>query len=247
MAESMHDESRAQRRARRWPSIAVAVVAAAALSLSGWLFVKDHAIDAAASSSPANATRDELAVRSLTFMASSLQLADTMQRQGIYGLRSLGLNNYLSHVITPLGGSLVTARNNWTLALSGGWACLTFIHDPGGWTFTKVTRGVCLGAPIEASPIVSKERAFLAIARISKEDDAAVVAATAIGDAAQGVRGQPLFTIGTISREFKLLSTQRFQWTASPLGVTVVLHTSEACLMPTVSHAAVEVLPGPCR
>lgn len=244
---STHDESQEHVRPRRWPSVAVALVAVVALSLAGWLFVKDHANDAAASASPANAARDRLAVRSLNFMASSLQLANTMQRQGIYGLRNLGLTYYLKDVISPLGGSLVTAQDQWTLALGGGWACLTWEHDPGGWTWTKVTRGVCPGAPIEASPTVSKTRAFLALAKTSRDNDAAVVAATAIGDAAQGVRGQPLFTIGSISKELKLLTSQRVRWTASPLGVTVVLHTSEACLMPTVSHAAVEVIPGPCR
>lgn len=241
---SIHDESYVRVHPRRWPTVAVALIAAAALVLTGWLFLKDRATDAAASPSPANATRDQLAVRSLNMLASSLLLADSMQRQGIYGLRDLGLNDYLTNVITPLGGSLITARDSWTLALGGGWACLTWEHDPGGWTWTKVTRGVCNGAAIEASPTVSKARAFLAIARTSKDDNAAVVAATAIGNAAPGVRRQPLFTIGTIARE---LRTERVPWTASPEGVTVVLHTSEACLMPTVSHNAVEVIPGPCR
>ena len=53
--------------------------------------------------------------------------------------------------------------------------------------------------------------------------------------------------IGIIAREFKVLSSQPFRWSASPEGVTVVLHNSEACLMPTISHNAVDVVPGPCR
>jgi hypothetical protein len=249
-AVSMHDESHENTRhapPRRWPSALVAMIAIVAISLTGWLFVKDRATDAAASSSRANAKRDELAVKSLNLIATSLELANAMERQGIYGLRDLGLRDYLADVITPLGGTLITAHNAWTLALGGGWACLTWEHNPGGATWSTVTRGVCAGTAIEATPRVSKGRVFLALARTSKAEDAAVVAATAIGNAAPGVRGAPMFTIGTISREFKLLSTHPFLWSASPEGVTVVLHTSEACLMPTVSHQAVEVIPGPCR
>jgi hypothetical protein len=243
----MQDDNKTRARPRRWPSALVAVVAVVALSLTGWLYAQDRANDAAASSSRVNAQRDKVAVKSLDLMASALQLANSMQRQGIYGLRDLGLHDYLTNVITPLDGSLVTARNGWTLALDGGWACLTWETNPGGSTWTAVTRGICAGAPIEATPTVSEARVLVAVARTSKVEGAAVVAATAIGDAAPGIHGEPMFTIGTIAREFKLLNSQPFRWSESPEGVTVVLHTSEACLMPTVSHQAVEVIPGPCR
>jgi hypothetical protein len=246
----MQDESQVRAHPsprRRWPSALLAIVIVAALSLTGYLFVRDRANDAAASSSRANAARDELAVKSLGLLSASLQLANTMERQGIYGLRDLGLHDYLVNIIEPLGGSLITQHNQWTLALGGGWACLTWERNPGGWTWTKVTRGVCGGAPIEATSAVSEGRVLIAIARTSKVEDAAVAAATAIDDAAPGTRGAPMFTIGIIAREFKVLASQPFRWSASPEGVTVVLHNSEACLMPTISHNAVDVVPGPCR
>jgi hypothetical protein len=211
--------------------------------LTSWLVVRDRTNAAEASSSPANAARDELAVKSMRLMAGSLDLGETMQHRGVFGFGGIGVHDSLKNIIEPFGGTLTRSRVGWTLALGGGWACLSWVRAPNGWDWTRVTRGICSSAPINATPEVSSAEVLLAIAHASQVQGAAVAAAFATEGVAPT---DATLTVQTIETGFRQIKTLPFHWAATPFGLSVMVRQSSACFEPTTTQEAVLVRLGAC-
>jgi hypothetical protein len=149
----------------------VAAGVVASVLLTTVLVVLDHENDAAASSSPANAQRDALAVTTLHDLASQLAQADAVRAEGIVGLRQIQFRE-LDLLVADLGGTLETTSNQWSLALDGGWSCLRWAHG-GPWN-GHVTRGVCPNTPIVTTPVFPARTYALAQRQVAAQEGTVV-------------------------------------------------------------------------
>lgn len=177
-------------------------------------------------------------------MAGSLDLGETMQHRGVFGFGDIGLHDSLKNIIEPFGGTLTRSRDCWTLALGGGWASLSWVRAPNGWDWTKVTRGVCPSAPINATPEVSSAQVLVAIAHASQVQRAAVAAAFAT-EAMEP--SNVTLTVQTIENRFRKVKALPFHWAATPFGLSVMVSQSSACFEPTTTQQAVLVRLGACN
>jgi hypothetical protein len=130
------------------------VLAVTSLALTGALFARDRQNAASASGSRANARQDDLALATLQSLSRTLRLDVALARSGLgrLGLGRLDVHAVESTVVAPLGGTLERLHGEWTLALDGGFACLTW-HA--GHT-TTAARGVCSdNTPLVVAPTIS--------------------------------------------------------------------------------------------
>ena len=235
-----------RRQPRRWPSALVATAVVSALALTGLLVFQDRENADAASSARANSARDAVAFESLQQVSHSIELASSLQRAGILGLERIGVRDFQSLVVSPLGGMVIATPSQWTLALGGGWACMS-LAEVAGWRPPSVTRGVCSGAPIVRTPSVSAAALDGAIQRVERKQraalDAALVAA-AISSTSQG--HDPRFSLRSLADHFRRLDHVDFRAQVMPSGVTVTSKTSVACVRPTSTAQFVRIVLGPC-
>lgn len=228
---------------RHWPAALAACGVVAAIVLTSWLVIRDRDNAAAASSSSANTARDELAVKSLRLMAGSLDLGETMQHRGVFGLGGIGLHASMKNIVRPFGGTLTKSQSGWTLALGGGWACLSWVRAQNGWDWTRVARGICPSAPINATPVVSSAQVLVAIAYASRVQRAAVAAAFATETMGPS---DGTLTVQSIENGLRARKSLPFQWAATPYGLSVMVSQSSACFEPTTTQEPVLVRLGAC-
>ncbi len=231
---------------RRWPAAAVAVAVVVALALTVLLVLRDQQNEAAASTSRANAARDAAAVMTLQGISSILSVDAGMRDDGILGLRSIGVAALQSGLVTPLGGSLRISERQWTLALDGGWACLMWHRSNGTWA-TGVRRGVCPNDVIVSTPVVTAlelEQAQNAVAAAQRAAlDAASVAAEVV-PASASATGR--FSLAALTRRFASHGDVGFDSWATPVGETVAVRSSAACVSPSLTSDSVVITSGPC-
>jgi len=234
-------------RARRWPSVVVALVVAFSLSLTGFLFLRDRQNAEAATGSRTNAAQDAAALATLAIFARTINLDASLRRAGVVGLRSIAQREFESLIVAPLGGALEFGAHQWSLALDGGWACLIWLQ--GARTGMVVARlGVCTdNAPLVASPTLTPRQFTGAEQLVVREHRAALYAAevaAAISSTAQGYN--PRFSLPALTTRFARIVHVPFRSWATATGITVATASSAACLQPTVTDAQVRVLLGPC-
>ena len=223
----------------------VAVSVVSALALTGLLALQDRENAAAASPARANAARDALAYAGLMQVSRTVELAAALQRDGVLGLQGIGLRDFQAVVVGRLGGTIVATPGQWTLALGGGWACLTWPPSI-GVRAPVVSRGVCSGAPIVVTPAVSAAALARAVRCTERRQQAALDAAVAaVSLSTQGA--EPRFSVHSLLVHFRQLSDLDFRARPTPSGVTVMSKTSEACLRPTSTGQLAQVALGPCR
>jgi hypothetical protein len=247
MQDEGDDDTRVRRTSRRWPSVLAIVALAGAMTLTAALFLRDRQNTALASSSLANAEQDEVAYVTLSRLSSSIVLANEFQRAGVVGMRQLAVHSLRSLVVTPLGGTLNVAPGGWTLALGGGWACLTWARTDLHWVVPMVSRGVCGQAQIQVTPTVPRGAFAIALTNDVRSQraasDAAYVAA-AFASTAQGY--SPRFAVAALADRFHRLGPVGFRFNVTPSGVTVTDGLSTACLMPTMSAQLARIAAGAC-
>lgn len=231
------------RPSRRWPAALAAIGVALAVGLTSWLVSEDRANRAAATSSPANAARDAVAVTGLRRISSTLALASALSRDGIDGLRSIGLEAYQAHVVTALGGTLSQDESGWTLALGGGWACLQWVRSTDGSRWTTVVRGVCPGAPILSSPVIGTGDLRDALGAAARDERAAFDAAFATDVVARGLGSIDLADVVHQLRQHEPLP---FSWNLNEYGLTVMTDASAACVHQVAPSRTVTVEDGAC-
>lgn len=223
----------------------VAIGLVSALALTGLLAFQDHENADAASPARANATRDAIAYDSLQQISRSIELAGALQRLGVLGLERIGIRDFQSVVVSRLGGTIVTTPGQWTLALGGGWACLSWPKT--SWREPSVSRGVCSGAPIVRTPSVSAAALARVVQCTERRQraalDAALVAAT-ISTTAKGFA--PRFSATSLAVHVDRLGHVDFRVEVTPDGVTFMSKTSAACLRTTSTAQLVRVVLGPC-
>lgn len=233
---------------RRWPSILVTLVVVFALSLTGFLFFRDRQNAAAATASRANAAQDALALASVQSFARAMDLDASMRRAGVVGLRAIGVRDFQSLLVAPLGGALEVGPNQWTLALNGGWACLTWLAGRADSGMATASLGECTdNAPIVSTSGVTPAQFRFAEARMAREQLAALDAAGVAAAISSTAVGPLRFTLPELATSFARLSGVPFRSWPTMTGVTVAASTSAACLQPTASDAQVRVTLGPCR
>jgi hypothetical protein len=226
--------------------VLVATALVSALALTGLLAFQDRENADAASPARANTARDAIAYESLQQVSRSTALASSLQRVGILGLQSIGIRDFQSVVVSQLGGTIAATPDQWTLALGGGWACLSWPQGS-SWRAPSVSRGVCSGAPIVRTPSVSAAALARAVQCTERQQRAALDAAfvaVAISSPAQGF--DPRFSMTSLAGHFDRLGHVGFRATVTSSGVTVMSKTSEACLTPTPSAQLVRIVLGPC-
>lgn len=233
---------------RRWPSILVAIVVVAALSLTGFLSFRDRQNAAAATGSRANAAQDALAHAALQSFARTMDLDASLRGAGIEGLRAIGEREFQSQLVAPLGGALEVGPGQWTLALNAGWACLTWLGGASGAGMATTSLGVCNdNAPLVSTSSVTPQQFRAAESRMARQQlaafDAADVAA-AISSTAQGAA--PRFSMSALTTGFSHIAGAPFRSWASSRTITVAAATSAACLRPSATSAQVRVTLGPC-
>jgi hypothetical protein len=233
-------------RARRWPVLVAVSTLAAAVALTGLLAVRDRMNSDAASPSAANQARDAVAVLSLQHVASSLALAQGLQDHGVLGFGEIRVGGFRRDVVAPLGGTLITSRRAWTLALGGGWACLRFVGADNAAT-PVVTRGVCKDVPIESTPTVSIESLRVALAKEAAVQRAAVAAVQVSDRIASKMRDNPhRFSLSVLATTLGQMSENGVRADLTIEGVTVQVRGSVACLVPSRTEATVLVALGRC-
>ncbi len=237
--EADHDVS-ATRPVRRWPAALASLGVAAVVGLTAVLVVQDRSNTNAADSSRANAARDAAAVQGLKQVGRTIAYANVMASQGVVGLRTIGLDTTLDDLVSPLGGTLTLATGGWTLALGGGWACMTWMRH-GGVREWRVRRGICPGAPIDATQPVAPSALRAALRRTEALERAALVAAFAAA-ASPGARRSVTELLAAFRGH---ASDLPFRWSATPVGISVITDASVACLRPL--HHKVAVSLGACR
>ena len=165
------------RRARRWPAVLVGILAAGSLVLTGALFARDRQNAAGSTASRANAGQDALALATLHSLARSLRLDAGLRAAGASWLLAADVHVVETRIVAPLGGTLERQRHQWTLALAGGFACLTWQPGP-AWGAATTARGVCSdNTPLVLAPPVSAARFSLAVHGAARAERAAANAA----------------------------------------------------------------------
>jgi len=231
---------------RRWPMVAATTVLAASVLFTAALVARDRQNAAAASAARANAARDAVAFASLRRVSASINLADQLQHVGVLGLSQIGVHDFRSLVVSPLGGTLTTTQRSWTLSLGGGWACLTWAHSH-HWSVPRVSRGVCSNAPIQATPAVSSGTLRQAVRNDAQAQRAALDAALVTAAFASTPQGYtPKFSLAALRDRFARLDDAAFRAAVTPSGVTIQEGGSVACVVPTATQQAVRVIAGAC-
>jgi hypothetical protein len=224
----------------------VATAVVSALALTGMLVFQDRENADAASSARANTARDAVAFESLQQVSGSIVLASSLRRAGILGLQRIGVRDFQSLVVGPLGGIVVATPSQWTLALGGGWACMSLAQVK-GWRPPSVTRGVCSGAPIVRTPSVSAAALDGAVQHIERQQRAALDAALVAAAIPSTSRGSDArFSLRSLADHFRRLDHVDFRAQVMPSGVTVTSKTSVACVRPTSTAQSVRIVLGPC-
>jgi hypothetical protein len=238
---------RGARPPRRWPSVVVTVMVAFSLSLTGFLFFRDRQNAEAATGDRTNAPHDALAMATLSRLAQTLDLDASMRLAGVVGLRTIGLHDFQTLVVNPLGGAVERGPAQWTLALDGGWGCLTWLQGRGDLGMAVASLGVCTdNAPLLTTQGVTAAQFIHAEALVATRERAAIDAAgaaAAIASTSQG--GSARFSILSLFQRFAHLHDTEFRSSAAATGVTVTTASSTACLQPT-TYDAVRVTVGPC-
>ncbi len=239
---------RGARPPRRWPSVLVTIIAVFSLALTGFLFFRDRENAAAATGSRTNAAQDVLAVATLSRLAQAMDVDASMRLAGVDGLRAIALADFHSLVVGPLGGAVETGPNQWTLALDGGWACLTWHQGRGDDAAATVRLGVCTDdAPLVSTASVTLGQWRDAVAAMASRERAAVDAADAAAAfSSTSVGYNPRFSLPVLSTRFAQLHNVGFRAWPTATGVTVATRGAAACLQPTATESQVRVLLGPC-
>lgn len=239
---------RGARPPRRWPSVLVTIVAVSSLALTGFLFFRDRENAAAATGSRTNAAQDALAVATLGRLAQAMDVDASMRLAGVDGLRAIALADVRSIVVGPLGGAVETGPNQWTLALDGGWACLTWHPGPSDAPAATVRLGVCTDdAPLVSTSSVSVAQWRGSESAMAVRERAAVDAAdAAAGFSSTSVGYNPRFSLPVLSTRFAQLHDVGFRAWPTTSGMTVATRGAAACLQPTATETQVRVLLGPC-
>jgi len=234
--------------ARRWPTVLVAVVVACALSFTGVLFARDRQNALAAAGSRANAARDALALASLGSFARLMDLDASLRRAGIVGLQAVGVHEFQSQLVGPLGGVLELGPRQWTLALNGGWACLTWLGPGAAARKATAALGVCTdNAPLVASSGVTPAQFRSAEARMSSSQVAALDAAdVAAAIPSSTSRGSARFSLAALDRAFARRRGTPVHSRVTSSGISVAAARSSACVQPTATRAQVRVTLGRC-
>jgi hypothetical protein len=234
-------------RPRRWPVALVVGVLALALTLTGLLVARDRQNADAATGSVGNAGQDAVALATLNTLVRTLDLDAAVRLAGVQGLRAIALHDVTTLVVTPLGGTMEPAVGQWTLALGGGFACLTWHGVTAAAGAATAARGECASnPPLVATTAVSPTRFLFAERLVAQRERAAVAAATAAAGLANGGRGTAVrFSVPSLAVGLgRVLGLSAW---AMRDGVDVATATSSACLQPTVRGARVRVTEGACR
>jgi hypothetical protein len=233
---------------RRWPTVLVTVVVVFSLSLTGFAFVRDRQNADAATGSRTNAARDALALATLYRFAQLLDLDASMRLGGVIGLQPIAQHDFQALVVGPLGGTLEIAPHQWSLALNGGWACLTWSRGHGAVGMASTALGVCTDdAPLVSTSGVTAAQFQHAEAMVARAERAAIDAADAAAAMSSTSQGyDPRFSMPALTSRFARLHGVAFRSWATPWGITVATATSAACLQPTATEAQVRVTVGPC-
>lgn len=247
MPESHGVYATVARAPRRWPSVVVSLVVVFSLSLTGFLFFRDRQNAAAATGSRTNSAQDAIALATLSVFARTIVLDASLRRAGIMGLRSIAQREFESLIVAPLGGALEFGAHQWTLAIDGGWACLTWLQGAhAGMATTRL--GVCTdNSPLVATATVTPQQftgAEHLVARVHRAALYAAEVAAAISSTAQGYN--PRFSLHALTTRFARIVHVPFRSWATTTGLTVATASSAACLQPTVTDTQVRVLLGPC-
>jgi hypothetical protein len=235
------------RPARHWPMVVAVLVVIALLSGTAVSFFRDRMNAAAATSARSNAAQDALALAAATTLVHAFDLDASLRRAGVVGLRSIVISDFGSMVVAPLGGVIENGRHQWSLALDGGFACLTWKTGPDQGEVTA-GRGLCSdNTPLITTPAVSA-RAFLRAERyVGAREQAAVEAAIAAGALASSSSGySPRFSLPVLATRFLRLAHPPFDSWATADGLNVATPRSTACLRPSASDAQVRVTLGLC-
>lgn len=232
---------------RRWPAALACFALVCALALTGALFNLDRENVADASSSPANAARDSMARTALSILAVSYTRADQFHREGVLGLRQVATHELRALVVNPLGGTFYASPTSWTLALNGGWACLSLLRTERRLFVPEVSRGVCGDTVIQATPSVSTlefrraMRQALLAQRASL--DAAVVSAAL---SSTSTSASPDFTPMALAGAFGRVTHSSFTSAVTIDGIVVRDGASSACVQPTATQDRVVIESGEC-
>jgi hypothetical protein len=227
--------------------VVVTVMVVFSLSLTGVLFFRDRQNAEAATGSRTNAPQDALAMATLSRVAQTLDLDASMRLAGVIGLRTIGLHDFETLVVSPLGGAVERGPQQWTLALDGGWGCLTWLQGRGALGMAVASLGVCTdNAPLLSTQGVTAAQFIHAEALVATRERAAIDAAHAARAIASTSQGAPRFSIPSLLQRFAHLHDTGFRFSATTTGITVATASSTACLQPMAFDAQVRVTVGPC-
>jgi len=223
----------------------VAVVVAGVLTFTWVLFARDRQNALAATGSRANAGQDALALASLERLAWEMDHDASLRRAGV---QAVGVHEFQSELVAPLGGVLELGPHQWTLALNAGWACLTWLGQWPAAGMATAALGVCTDdAPLVDSPGVTPAQFRSAEAHASSSQvavlDAAHVAA-AIPSTAP--RGSARFSLAALERAFARRRGGHVDSWVTSSGISVAAASSSACVLPTTTHDQVRVALGRC-
>jgi hypothetical protein len=239
---------RGARPPRRWPSVVVTVLVVFSLSLTGFLFFRDHQNAEAATASRSNAPQDALAMAALSRLAQTLDLDASVRVAGVVGIQAIGLHDFQKLVVGPLGGSVERGAQQWTIALDGGWGCLEWLQGRGHEGMAEASLGVCTdNAPLLSSQGVTAVQFIRAEDLVATRERAAIDAADAAAAIASTVPGYEVrFALPSLSVRFARLDDTGFRAWTTATGITVAAAASSACLQPTATEEQVRVTLGPC-
>lgn len=239
---------RGARPPRRWPSVVVTLMVVFSLSLTGFLFFRDRQNAEAATGARSNAPQDALAMATLSRLAQTLDLDASMRLAGVVGIRTFGLRDFQALVVGPLGGTLERGPGQWTLAMDGGWACLTWVQGRGDAGMAVASLGVCTdNQPLLSTPGVTPAQFIRAEARVTTRERAAIDAAdTAAAIASTSDGDSPQLSIRMLSTRLSRLHDGGFRSWVTTEGISVATASSSACLQPTATGEQVRVTIGSC-
>ena len=241
---------RGARPPRRWPSVVVTVMVVFSLSLTGFLFFRDRQNAEAATAARSNAPQDALAMAALSRLAQTLDLDASMRLAGVVGLRAIGLHDFQTLVVGPLGGSVERGPEQWTLALDGGWGCL----DVAAGSLATLGMAVGLARRLHRQRAAAldpgRDRRAVHPRRGRSSRQGSAPRSTPPTPPRRSPRPRraatPRFSMPSLSTRFARLHDTGFRSWATAAGITVATASSSACLQPTAFGAQVRVTVGPC-